>query len=252
MPEALPPGISIASFSEGYRKYFEVVPATTPELKWHNFHLRHKVYADELGWEPRRADGIATDDYDRHAVHCLVRAVATHAFVGGARLVLPDPEHPTAPLPFETACGAALDRRIVDIAALDRARIAEMSLLTVAANYRRRPGEAAQAFVIDDDFGITPRIRLPYLTLGLYLGLIALARTRGIATLFMLAEPQLAHSIAHLGVAIVPIGGAIDHHGERFPSMIDVGAVVVGLAPYIRPFFDTIADDIERALYSPA
>ena len=71
MPEALPPGISIASFSEGYRKYFEVVPATTPELKWHNFHLRHKVYADELGWEPRRADGIATDDYDRHAVHCL-------------------------------------------------------------------------------------------------------------------------------------------------------------------------------------
>ena len=179
MPEALPPGISIASFSEGYRKYFEVVPATTPELKWHNFHLRHKVYADELGWEPRRADGIATDDYDRHAVHCLVRAVATHAFVGGARLVLPT-------------------------AALDRSRIAEMSLLTVAANYRRRPGEAAQAFVIDDDFGITPRIRLPYLTLGLYLGLIALARTRGIATLFMLAEPQLAHSIAHLGVAIVP------------------------------------------------
>ena len=79
-----------------------------------------------------------------------------------------------------------------------------------------------------------------------------MARTRGIATLFMLAEPQLAHSIAHLGVAIVPIGGAIDHHGERFPSMIDVGAVVVGLAPYIRPFFDTIADDIERALYSPA
>ncbi len=252
MPEALPPGISIASFSEGYRKYFEVVPATTPELKWHNFHLRHKVYADELGWEPRRADGIATDDYDRHAVHCLVRAVATHAFVGGARLVLPDPEHPAAPLPFETACGAALDRRIVDTAALDRSRIAEMSRLTVAANYRRRPGEAAQAFVIDDDFGITPRIRLPYLTLGLYLGLIALARTRGIATLFMLAEPQLAHSIAHLGVAIVPIGGAIDHHGERFPSMIDVGAVVVGLAPYIRPFFDTIADDIERALYSPA
>ena len=32
MPEALPPGISIASFSEGYRKYFEVVPATTDDL----------------------------------------------------------------------------------------------------------------------------------------------------------------------------------------------------------------------------
>ncbi|MBK9955824.1 MAG: PEP-CTERM/exosortase system-associated acyltransferase, partial [Rhodocyclaceae bacterium] len=35
-----------------------------------------------------------------------------------------------------------LDRRIVDTAALDRSRIAEMSRLTVVANHRRRPGEA--------------------------------------------------------------------------------------------------------------
>ena len=56
MPEALPPGISIASFSEGYRKYFEVVPATTKDLKWHHYHLRHEVYARELGWEPIRGD----------------------------------------------------------------------------------------------------------------------------------------------------------------------------------------------------
>ncbi len=251
MPEVLPPGISIASFSEGYRKYFEVVPATTPELKWHNFHLRHEVYAEELGWEPRRADGVATDEYDDHSLHCLVRAVATHAFVGGARLVLPDPEHPAAPLPFETACGATLDRDIVDTAAIDRSRIAEMSRLAVAAGYRRRPGDAGQAFIIDDDFGIAPRVRLPYLTLGLYLGLIALARMRGIRTLFMLTEPRLAQSVAHLGIEVVPIGAATKHDDERFPSMLSIDGVVAGLAPYVRPFFDTIADDIERALRTP-
>ncbi len=250
MPQALPPGISIASFSEGYRKYFEVVPATTNALKWHNYHLRHEVYARELGWQPCRPDELETDDYDRHSLHCLVRAVTSHRFVGGARLVLPDPPAPERPLPFEAACGDALDRAV--IGRLDRHRIGEISRLAVIARYRRRPGEADRAFAIDDDFGIAPRIRLPYLTLGLYLALVALARTRGIGTLFMLTEPELARRFAHLGIELTPVGASIDQHGEHVPSMMNIDAILAGMASYVRPFFDTITDDIERALRAPA
>lgn len=250
MPQALPPGISIASFSEGYRKYFEVVPATTNALKWHNYHLRHEVYARELGWQPCRPDELETDDYDCHSLHCLVRAVTSHRFVGGARLVLPDPPAPERPLPFEAACGDALDRAV--IGRLDRHRIGEISRLAVIARYRRRPGEADRAFAIDDDFGIAPRIRLPYLTLGLYLALVALARTRGIGTLFMLTEPELARRFAHLGIELTPVGASIDQHGEHVPSMMNIDAILAGMASYVRPFFDTITDDIERALRAPA
>lgn len=250
MPQALPPGISIASFSEGYRKYFEVVPATTNDLKWHHYHLRHEVYARELGWEPCRPDEIETDDYDRHSLHCLVRAVTSHRFVGGARLVLPDQRQPDRPLPFEAACGGALDRAVIQ--QLDRSRVAEISRLAVVARYRRRPGEADRAFAIDDDFGIAPRIRLPYLTLGLYLALVALARTRGIGTLFMLTEPELACRFAHLGIELTPVGAGIDRHGEHVPSMMSIDGILAGMASYVRPFFDTITDDIERALRSPS
>jgi N-acyl amino acid synthase of PEP-CTERM/exosortase system len=248
--ETLPPGISIASFSEGYRKFFEVVPATSDQLRWHNYHLRHEVYARELGWEAIRADEIETDAYDRHAVHCLMRAVATHMFVGCARLVRPDPENPTAPLPFEAACAKTLDRDLVDPTRLDRSRIAEISRLAVIGQYRRRPGEAGTAFAINDDFGIVPRIRLPYLTLGLYLALIALARWHKIDTLFVIADPTLVHSITHLGIELRPIGAPIEHRGQRVPTMMDIDQAVAGMVPYIRPFFDTIGDEIKRAMQS--
>ncbi len=250
MAETLPPGISIASFSEGYRKFFEVVPATTDQLKWHSYHLRHEVYARELGWESTRADEIETDRYDRHAVHCLMRAVATHRFVGCARLILSDPDNPDAPLPFETNCAKQLDVGIIDPARVDRSRIAEISRLAVVGQYRRRPGEAGHAFTINDEFGIAPRIRLPYLTLGLYLALIAQARWHKIETVFLLAEPALARSIGHLGIEIRPIGAQVEHHGQRIPAMMDVEAAVTGMAPYIRPFFDTISAEINRGMQS--
>jgi N-acyl amino acid synthase of PEP-CTERM/exosortase system len=250
MPESLPPGISIASFSEGYRKFFEVVPATSDELKWQNYRLRHDIYARELGWEPLRPDELESDAWDRHALHCLMRAVATHAFVGCARLVRPDPANAMAPLPFEAACAASLDRRIVDPARLDRNGIAEISRLAVIGQYRRRSGEAGTDFAIPDEFGIAPRIRLPYLTLGLYLALVALARWHDIHTLFLLAESSLARNIATLGIDLRPIGGAVETRGQRFPAMMDIEKTLTGMAPYLRPFFDTISDEVGRAMVS--
>ncbi len=248
MSETLPSGINIASFSEGYRKFFEVVPATTDQLKWHSYHLRHEVYARELGWEPIRADEIETDSHDGHSLHCLMRAVATHMFVGCARLILPDPANPAAPLPFETNCAEQLDVGIIDPARMDRSRIAEVSRLAVVGQYRRRPGEAGTAFTINDEFGIAPRIRLPYLTLGLYLALIAQARWHKVETAFVLAEPALARSIGHLGIHMRAIGGPVEHRGQRIPAMMDIEAVVTEMVPYIRPFFETISAEVNRAM----
>lgn len=243
-----PAGLTTLSFSEGFRKYFEVLPALTEELKRENYRLRHEVYCRDLGFENERPDGLETDKYDRHSLHCLMRAVESEIYVGCARIVLADPEDKHRPLPFEEACAQTLDRSLIDPARCDRSKIAEISRLAVLGRYRRRKGETKQPFVLDDNLGEGERLRLPYLTLGLYLGLIAMARVRGIETLFVLTEPRLAAAITRLGVNLQQIGGPIEHRGTRIPSVMIVEHIINGMNAYVRPFFDVIAAEIEAGM----
>ena len=248
MLATLPTGVKIASFAEGYRKFFEIVPAINDALKWHNYRIRHEVYCRELGYEPVRQDQIERDEYDAHSIHCLVRAVATHMFVGCARIILVDPANPDRPLPFETTCGDALDRSLLHPKRMDRNRIGEISRLAVINQYRRRKGENDRPFSVSDDFGENSRIRLPYMTLGLYLAMLALARWKGIDTLFMLTEPILASSVAHLGVEVRQVGDPIEHRGTRIPSALFVDEIVDNMDARVRPFFDTVTDEVNRAV----
>ena len=244
--------MTVAQMSEGYKQHFEIVPAFSNELKWHNYHLRHEVYCHELGFEPEHADEIETDDYDRRSVHCLIRAVATQQFIGCARIVRTDPADPHAPLPFEEYCGETLDRSIIDPSRLDRSRIGEISRLALIAQYRRRQGEQNKPFSLDNDTDIAPtqgkRVRLPYLTLGLYLALIALAERDNIKQLFLLTEPSLASSISRLGVEVKRIGNPVEHRGTRVPCVIDVDMILANMPPIIRPFYEMICKEVEDGI----
>ena len=236
--------MSVLSFSEGYRQYFEVVPATTEALRRQNYCLRHEVYCRDLGFEPVREDGLESDSYDRHSLHCLIRALASGSYVGCARIVLCDPQNPSAPLPFETACADTIDRQLIDPSQLDRHRIAEISRLAILGRYRRRKGEATRPFALETHAEEGRQLRLPYLPVALYLALLALARQRGIETLFVLTEPRLASSINRLGGELRPIGSPIKHRGLRIPSMLNVMSTISGMNTYVRSFFEMIAEEI--------
>lgn len=247
MIAALPTGVKIASFAEGYRKHFEVVPALSDALRAHNYRIRHEVYCKELGIQPTRNDQIEVDEYDTHAVHCLVRAVATHSFVGCARIVLVNPANPKEPLPFEKAFAAPLRGRF-DPSRVDRHKIGEISRLAVVGQYRRREGERDSPFSVSDDFGGEDGLRLPYMTLGLYLAMIALAQWKGVETLYMLADTSLANSIARLGIELNPIGPALERTGGRFPCALPIDEVISELDPRVRMFFETIRSEINLGI----
>ena len=236
--------MSVLSFSEAYRQYFEVVPAVTTALQRENFRLRHEVYCRDLGFEPVREDGLETDAYDQHSLHCLIRALASGSFVGCARIVLNNPQNPSQPLPFEAACAEALDRRIVDPARMDRSKIAEISRLAILGRYRRRKGEASRPFALETHAEEGRQLRLPYLPVALYLALLALARQQDIETLFVLTEPRLASSINRLGGELIPIGSPVEHRGTRVPSMMNVGTTIAGMNSYVRSFFEMIAEEV--------
>lgn len=236
---------TLIDFGASFRKYFEAVSATTDELRRESYRIRHAVYCEELHFEPEHADGLETDEFDRHSLHCLLRSVSSGAYVGCVRIILARPESPGHSFPFETACAGTLDRSIVDPRAIDRSLIAEVSRLAVTRQYRRRDGESSSPVTLSDsDFGDSRRPRLPYVPFGLYLGMIAMARQRGIKTLFVLSEPRFARHLSMLGVKIDQIGGAIEHRGTRVPCMISVEDVIENMNRFVKPLYGVIAEEI--------
>lgn len=245
------------SLGEGFRKYFQVEAAFSDTLRDAVYGIRHEVYCEELAFEPVRPDRRETDEYDRHSLHCLLRSSNDPStLVGCNRLVLARPEDPDFPLPFEHTCRDTLDRSIIDPARLPRHTIGEVSRLAVRAQYRRRKGETKTALALsDDDFGTKDQPRFPYIPIGLYLAVIALAKREGVETLFMLTEPRLADHFAKLGVRITQIGGPVEHRGIRVPSMMNATDVINRLRFFVKPIWRVVVEEIDAgyaALGRPA
>lgn len=246
MPSADPPGMREPS---AFARYFEIIPAVDAQTCDVAHAIRHAVYCEDLHFEPLRPDRRERDEYDSHALHCLLRHRQSDQFMGVTRLVLPPPEPTGGPLPFERTCGSVLYRDLFDPARLPRERIAEVSRLAVLREFRRRRGEASSALPLgEDDFGSTLQPRFPFIPVGLYLGAIALAQKLGIDTLFTLTEPRLARHFARFGIEVVQIGEGVEHRGLRIPSMIRVSDVMHSMNPRMKPMWEDVKAEVEQRL----
>jgi N-acyl amino acid synthase of PEP-CTERM/exosortase system len=214
------------------------------------YRIRHDVYCRELGWEAVRNDGLESDDYDRHSVHCLLRKRDSGELVGCSRLVLARPEEPSFPLPFELSCRDAIHRDLFDPAQLPRHDLGEVSRLAVMSEFRQRRGEADQPVSVDRrDFesrGGHPRF--PFIPMSLYLGAAAVARRLGVENVFVLTEPRLASHFVRIGFDIHPVGDQIEHRGVRLPSVLSSSKVVGNLRPLIQPLYAVIEQLVNRSI----
>ena len=244
-------GMPTLNFSEGYRQHFKVVPAVTEALRHKHYGLRHDVYCRDLGFEPVNEDGLEFDRFDSHSLHCLIRALASGHFVGGARLVLADPREPHLRLPFENACATTLNRHLIDSERMDRSTIAEISRLAILGRYRRLKGESVTDVTHSAHQEEGRQLHLPYLPVALYIALLAMAQLTGIETLFLLTERSLARSIKHLDCELTQVGSAIEHRGTRIPFMMSVSATIAGMNSYVRSFFEMIAEEVAIGFVVP-
>ena len=211
-------------------------------LKDEVYRIRHKVYCEELAFEPQRPNGREHDEYDAHSLHLLIRNVKSGEFMGCTRLVLTRPEEPDHSLPFEKLCAATLDRSIVDPAMLPRNKIAELSRLAVLARFRSPKGAAGSTRQASD----AARPRFPYILACLYLGTIKFARLNGIDTVFALTDERLLRHLRLLGIRIDTIGGPVEHRGRRLPSMMSPSAIINDLDIMVRPFYRKLAAEIRQ------
>lgn len=239
----------LTDLGAGFRRLFELLPALDDESRETVFRIRHGVYCEDLGFEPVREDGMERDEYDRHSLHCLLRTASEDKTpVGCVRIVLPRPEDPSFPFPFERTCAETFDRSLFDPTGIARERMTEVSRLAVLARFRRRKGEENQPVVLPDEaFGTPGQPRFPFIPVGLYLGAIALSLYHGIDHLFMLTEPRLAAHFSKLGFVMERIGGAVEHRGTRVPSLLRAPETVAALRPALRQMYTVIDASIRNA-----
>ena len=123
--------------------------------------------------------------------------------------------------------------------------MAELSRLAVVHEFRRRKGEQDTPInLADEDFGTPARPRFPHIPVGLYLGALAIAQRRIIATLVVLTEERLARHFGRLGVRLAQVGDAVEFHRMRAPYLMSVRETVDMLPPVIRALYDKIYADI--------
>lgn len=229
---------NVRSIAEGYTQHFQIIPASDDALRRQCFRIRHEVYCQELGYEPTRLDQHEVDPFDASALHCLIQTTETRQFIGCARLLISSPTWEDPRLPFERLCQGRLAPGLDAFIDAHRNSIAEVSRLAVTPTFRRTrtPNPAMSA--------PPARIRLPYLTLGLYLGLIAMARQQGIKHLFFLVERALAASIERNGWKLWAVGEPIEHRGERVPYLANLDQVMASMSPYMKLFYERVEAEL--------
>lgn len=237
-------GMSVLNYSESYRQHFKIVPAVSETLRHKHYRLRHEVYCRDLGFEPVNETGLEIDQFDCHSLHCLIQARASGHFVGGARLVLANPRQPNMRLPFENTCAATLDYHLIASKMLNRSKVAEISRLVILGRYRRLNRNFTVTFSDSHLHENAPHLRLPCLPIALYLALLAMAQQAGIETLFLLTERNLASSLEQLGGKLIQVGGPVEHHGTRIPSMLSVSAALRSKNHHVQSLFELIAEEV--------
>jgi N-acyl amino acid synthase of PEP-CTERM/exosortase system len=209
-----------------FHEYFDVTRANTPELLHEVFRLRYQVLCIEQrlpGFDASRyPDEYERDNYDDHSSHVLLLHRPSGNFVGTARLILPDPDHPRKCFPLELH--AQLDPLLFDLRTVPRQHTAEVSRLLILRSFRQRreDNEEFESSAVVEERGIKKLRRFPHPILALVAGLISVAAEHDITHWISMMDPALNRLLGHYGGQHDPIGPITEYHGQRRPYHLNL------------------------------
>ncbi len=213
---------------DAFNEYFEMVQATSDELKNEVYKLRYQVYCIETGYlnSEHYPDGLEFDDFDQRSVHYLIRHRRSRDFAATTRLILPDANNLEKLFPFEIHC--KVDNATV-MQPINRKHLGEVSRFCVSKAFKRRKNEANTLAGINADWQpeyFTPNERrtFPHIALALITCFIKASYENDIQYLYAIMEPAFFRFVAPLGINLVKIGPLApgNYQGERCPVAIKI------------------------------
>ena len=205
--------------SEEFSRYFQIIPAETPELRRQAYRLRYQVYCLENripDFDPADyPSGEECDAYDDHALHALLFHLPSQSVAGTVRLVVHDPADPMWMFPIEQYAGLLTP---VYQPPPRREVVAEISRFILSARFRCRRGESSFPDGLAEaqlDFSDDPGDRRhgPHPVLGLFKALVDLSWRNGISFWYAGMEPRLQRRLERFGVGLKLAAKGISYHG---------------------------------------
>ncbi len=228
---------------EVYRRWFEVVPATTEELREDVFRLRYQVYCVENPFEDPadNPDGLETDAFDHRSTHSLLIHRPSGNMAGTVRLVLPDPENPNESFAVQQVCQEPL---LKDPERFPVAQMAEVSRFSISKGFRRRRGDTLYGITDGRPLPADEERRVaPHMTLGLIESLVRMSVENDVSYWCAAMEPKLLRLLSRLGIYFDPIGPLVEFHGLRQPCFIKLETFLNRVQAERPDVWEVITDD---------
>ena len=211
------------------------------------YRLRYKVYVDEWRFEKpeKYPNGLEIDAFDKSSIH-FASIDDNKRIIGTICLIL----NSTDGFPIEKHCHLNINRN-----ELLGENLAEISMLTISKNYRRRaedryvygPDEERRNFndfnnyvnyapkkthwrsedIYRHDFLKKKRVfqerrKRPEIIVSIYKAIYRESKKRGITQWYAVMAKGLYILLMKLGINFQPIGDPVDYYGIRTPYLCDI------------------------------
>jgi N-acyl amino acid synthase of PEP-CTERM/exosortase system len=231
-----------------FSKYFSPEVATAEEIQAEAFRIRHRVYCEELGYEKTKSSGLETDDYDARSLHLLIRNNSSKKYAGTVRLVCSSNGNEL--LPIEKYCLHSFYPHSVKPEHFPRDQICEISRLAVPLDFRRRSTDkydgASEGAFNTVNYSEREIRCFPFITVGLYLEIVAVAERKGIQHFFVMMEPKLARSAAFVGIKFEQVGDIIEYHGKRAAYYINLEMFYKNVSPTCAVMLNNLKKELYK------
>lgn len=197
-----------------HNRWFEAIPADTPELREKAFRLRYQVYCREKQFETpdEHPFQMERDIYDSRALHSLVIDRHSGAATGTVRLILPDERSPEISFPIQQVCQHPLPTQSLTSTA------AEISRFAISKKIRKMAEQAITPVLINSENpAMAVKAMKCSITLLLMREIVRTSRVYSITDWFAVMEPALLRLLSRFGIHFAPIGPPVEYHGTRQP-----------------------------------